>query len=144
MDQEKLAALRAKFGNAKAFDIFDERLKKIAESLLGQEVDAHGRRKLPFSGASTFLGAPHQEQFEGLDLALVGVPMDLGVTNRTGARLGPRAIRAIERIGPYNHQLGLTPKRCRVYLSASVDRQPGECGRNKPVTFFGGTTGGPS
>ena len=41
----------------------------------------------------------------GLDVALIGVPMDLGVTNRAGARLGPRAVRAVERIGPYEHAL---------------------------------------
>jgi agmatinase len=32
---------------------------------------------------------------------MIGVPMDRGATNRTGARLGPRAVRAVERIGPY-------------------------------------------
>jgi agmatinase len=42
-------------------------------------------------------------------VALIGVPMDLGVTNRAGARLGPRAVRAIERIGPYEHVLRMTP-----------------------------------
>jgi len=31
------------------------------------------------------------------------VPMDLGVTNRSGARLGPRCVRQIERVGPYHH-----------------------------------------
>jgi len=36
--------------------------------------------------------------------------MDLGVTNRAGARLGPRAVREVERIGPYNHALGVVPK----------------------------------
>jgi agmatinase len=35
--------------------------------------------------------------------------MDLGVTNRAGARLGPRAVRDVERIGPYNHALGIAP-----------------------------------
>jgi guanidinopropionase len=41
---------------------------------------------------------------------LVGVPMDLGVTNRPGARFGPRAVREVERIGPYNHALKIAPK----------------------------------
>jgi agmatinase len=40
---------------------------------------------------------------------MVGVPMDLGVTNRSGARLGPRAVRNVERIGPYNHALRIAP-----------------------------------
>jgi agmatinase len=35
--------------------------------------------------------------------------MDLGVTNRSGARFGPRAVRGIERIGPYNHALRIAP-----------------------------------
>jgi agmatinase len=35
--------------------------------------------------------------------------MDLGVTNRTGARFGPRALRAIERIGPYNDGIDCAP-----------------------------------
>ena len=47
--------------------------------------------------------APDLPDFGGLDVALVGVPMDLGVTNRAGARFGPRAVRDVERIGPYNH-----------------------------------------
>jgi agmatinase len=57
----------------------------------------------------TFLSAPHvpvdnnDPDFGDLQVAIVGVPMDLGVTNRTGSRFGPRAVRTIERIGPYNH-----------------------------------------
>jgi agmatinase len=45
----------------------------------------------------------------GLQVAVVGVPMDLGVSNRTGARFGPRALRAIERVGPYNEALDCAP-----------------------------------
>jgi guanidinopropionase len=37
--------------------------------------------------------APYAETLEGLDIAMIGVPMDLGVTNRAGARHGPREIR---------------------------------------------------
>lgn len=42
-------------------------------------------------------------------MAVVGIPMDIGVTNRPGARFGPRAVRAIERIGSYNEALGCVP-----------------------------------
>ena len=35
--------------------------------------------------------------------------MDLGVTNRSGARFGPRAVRNVERIGPYEHVLRMAP-----------------------------------
>ena len=61
----------------------------------------------------TFLTAPYvpldadNPDFGDLQVAMVGVPMDLGVTNRPGSRFGPRALRAIERIGPYNHVLDM-------------------------------------
>ena len=41
----------------------------------------------------TFMRAPHSESWDDVDLGLVGVPFDGGVTNRTGARHGPREIR---------------------------------------------------
>ena len=46
-----------------------------------------------YTGLPTFMRAPYREDYEGLDIALVGVPFDGGVTNRTGARHGPREIR---------------------------------------------------
>ena len=72
--------------------------------------------------------------FAGLDVALIGVPMDLGVTNRAGARFGPRAVRGVERIGPYEHVLRIAPMpasksptsatyRCRA-ASASTSATP--------------------
>src|SRR5262249_43481580 len=74
------------------------------------------RRAMPFSGISTFLDLPYRPEaadlpdFGGLDIALIGVPMDLGVSNRAGARFGPRAGREVERIGPYNHALRVVPR----------------------------------
>jgi agmatinase len=68
-------------------------------------------------GMPTLLDTPlrlidwNAPDFAGLEVALIGVPMDLGVTNRSGARFGPRALRAIERVGPYNHVLKCTPTR---------------------------------
>jgi agmatinase len=42
--------------------------------------------------------------------ALVGVPLDLGVTMRSGTRMGPREIRNQSRLlGVYNHALRMTP-----------------------------------
>ena len=35
--------------------------------------------------------------------------MDLGVTNRPGSRFGPRAVRGIERVGPYHHVHRMVP-----------------------------------
>lgn len=105
MDNDKLDALRKRYRDASMFDIHDPKLKAIAQTM--QTGD--GRRRAPFSGIATFLDAPVRDSAAGLDVALVGVPMDLGVSNRAGARLGPRAIRAVERIGPYNHENGIAP-----------------------------------
>ncbi len=46
-----------------------------------------------FTEIPTFMRAPLADTLEGLDIALIGVPMDLGVTNRAGARHGPREMR---------------------------------------------------
>src|SRR5882762_745040 len=46
-----------------------------------------------YTGIPTFMRAPYVEDPAGLDIGLVGVPFDGGVTNRTGARHGPREIR---------------------------------------------------
>ena len=46
-----------------------------------------------YTGIPTFMRAPYAEDLTGVDIALVGVPFDGGVTNRPGARHGPREIR---------------------------------------------------
>jgi guanidinopropionase len=110
MKADKLDLLRGKYGSAKGGDIFDPAFAKVAEQVF---IDPE-RRKWPFAEPATFLSAPYRPirsdtDFRELDCALVGVPMDLGVTNRAGARLGPRAVRGIERIGPYEHVLRRAP-----------------------------------
>ena len=108
-DQKKLEALRAKYATASGGDIFDPEFKRVADTVFSGE-----RRKWPFAEPATFCGAPYRpdaysEKFKDLDVALIGVPMDLGVTNRSGARLGPRAVRAVERVGPFEHVLRRMP-----------------------------------
>ncbi len=108
---ERLEELREKFADATGGDMHDPRYQRIAEKIFS----AGGHRPAPYAGMPTLLDAPHREPDAGmanitdLDLALYGVPMDLGVTNRNGARFGPRALRAIERIGPYNDALECAP-----------------------------------
>ena len=105
MTQKKLDALRAKFGQASAGDVHDPEFKKVVDILFS----GADRRAKPYEGVSTFLDLPlladaHQsDDIAGLDVAIAGVPMDLGVTHRPGSRFGPRSVRAIERVGPYHH-----------------------------------------
>jgi len=46
-----------------------------------------------FSEIATFMRAPQVSGLAQVDIGLIGVPTDLGVTNRAGARHGPREIR---------------------------------------------------
>jgi guanidinopropionase len=111
IDDAKLAALRARYAAARTEEADNPDFRKALTLAFGGE----GRRPFPYAGVATLLGAPYRPDaaglpdFGGLQVALIGVPMDLGVTNRAGARLGPRAVRGVERIGPYNHALRVTP-----------------------------------
>ncbi len=49
--------------------------------------------ELTFAGATSFLRRKYTKDLTGVDIAVTGVPFDQAVTNRTGTRLGPRAIR---------------------------------------------------
>jgi agmatinase len=110
--EEDLKRLRTKYAADSGGDaVRDPKFKRIADKIF----DARGTRVAPYSGISTFLTAPIRAidwtnpDFGDLQVAAVGIPMDLGVTNRTGARFGPRSVRSIERIGPYNHVLETAP-----------------------------------
>jgi guanidinopropionase len=112
MDREKLEALRARYAQAREIAVAPPAFREA----LALAFETADRRRLPYAGVSTLLDLPYRPDAPalpdcaGLDVALVGVPMDLGVTNRAGARLGPRAVRAVERIGPYNHALKVAPR----------------------------------
>jgi len=110
-DKATLKALRGKYGDSHGGEMFDPKFQRVADRIFSKS----GTRVAPYSGMPTLLAAPHREiaaenpDFGDLQVAMIGVPMDLGVTNRTGARFGPRALRTIERIGPYNHVLDCAP-----------------------------------
>jgi agmatinase len=63
-----------------------------------------------FVGVSTFARLPHLQDLDGVDVAVVGVPFDTGVTNRPGGRYAPNAIRAASiMIRQYNPSLDVKP-----------------------------------
>jgi len=110
-DDKKLEELRARFGGKNEGRLWDKEFKAVSDKISPD----FGSRPASFMGLPTMLDAPYKEidwtepNFEGVDIALIGVPMDLGVSNRSGARFGPRAVRSMERVGPYNHVLKNTP-----------------------------------
>ncbi|EEE38911.1 agmatinase [Rhodobacteraceae bacterium KLH11] len=56
-----------------------------------------------FSGPNTFMRLPQAASLEGLDVAVLGVPMDIGTSWRSGTRFGPKQIRSESAmIRPYN------------------------------------------
>jgi guanidinobutyrase len=63
-----------------------------------------GGNQMPrFGGPATMMRLPSQVGTEGLDACFVGIPMDIGASNRAGTRHGPRQIRAEScLIRPYN------------------------------------------
>lgn len=106
MDETKLKRLRERYNDADGSEYLTERFRHVGEKLADRP---HNKTK-PYAGIPTFLDMPYNEDFAGLDVALIGIPMDLGVTNRSGARFGPRAVRVIERVGPYSHALDEVPR----------------------------------
>jgi guanidinopropionase len=56
--------------------------------------DSYEPMKEPrYAEIATFMRAPLADRLDEVDIGLIGVPTDLGVTNRPGARHGPREIR---------------------------------------------------
>ena len=56
-----------------------------------------------FSGPNTFMRLPQAGSLDGLDVAVLGVPMDIGTSWRSGTRFGPKQIRSESAmIRPYN------------------------------------------
>lgn len=103
LTKEKLEELRKQFGASDGGMMITPEFRNIADKIFTEG----GRRQAPYAGLPTLLDAPAalpenlEHVLATLQVALYGVPMDLAVTNRNGSRFGPRALRAIERIGPY-------------------------------------------
>ncbi len=63
-----------------------------------------------FSGPNTFMRLPQATSLEGLDVAFLGIPMDIGTSWRSGTRFGPKQIRSESAmLRPYNMATGAAP-----------------------------------
>jgi guanidinopropionase len=85
-----------------------------------------------YTGIASFFRVPHTESLADVDIGLIGVPFDGGVTNRTGTRHGPRAVREqstlLRRI---NAATGVRP-----FETARV-RDLGDCWIEQPYALEG-------
>lgn len=61
--------------------------KKFNQPLGGNEMPR-------FGGPSTMFRLPSSQMSADLDIGIIGIPLDIGASNRSGTRFGPRSIRA--------------------------------------------------
>ena len=63
-----------------------------------------GGNEMPrFAGPGTMMRLPAADSAAGLDACFVGIPLDIGTSNRSGTRFGPKQIRAESvMLRPYN------------------------------------------
>jgi guanidinobutyrase len=81
----------------------DNMTKKFNQPLGGNDMARAG-------GPATMMRLPTQKSAKGLDACFVGIPLDIGSSNRVGARHAPRSIRAEScMIRPYNMGTGAAP-----------------------------------
>ncbi|MEM8814914.1 MAG: agmatinase [Pseudomonadota bacterium] len=68
----------------------------------------HGTEPEPtYGGVLSFARRRYSKDLEGADVAVCGIPFDTATTNRSGARMGPRAIRAASSIMAWERPYGM-------------------------------------
>ncbi|QTF10630.1 agmatinase [Brenneria izadpanahii] len=113
MNSEKLAYLRERFGDhIEDGKIYHPDFAKAAKVPAASRAEGHS--KWPIAEPATLLNLAYDasaygNRFAGLDVALIGVPMDLGAGDRPGCRFGPQAVRSVSRVGPYDRVLNVAP-----------------------------------
>ena len=85
-----------------------EQLPRIVENGHIGQVDA---TKIPrYAGLPTFARLPQIDDVSDIDIALLGIPFDTGVSYRPGARFGPSHVRQSSRLmRPYNPAVDVSP-----------------------------------
>jgi agmatinase len=78
-----------------------------------------GRLNLPFVGHCTFAKAPVCLNWDKIDadVAVIGVPNDMGTQWRSGARFGPRAIREASTLFSFGHAGAYDHEDDKLYLT---------------------------
>ena len=77
--------------------------KKFNQPIGGNEIPR-------FAGIASMFRLPVEKDASGLDVAIIGVPLDIGTSNRGGTRFGPRQIRTESvLVRPYGMATGAAP-----------------------------------
>ena len=78
-----------------------------------------GRLNLPFVGFCTFAKSPVCQDWDDIkaDVAVLGVPNDMGTQYRSGCRFGPRAIREASTLFSFGHGGAYDHEDDRTYLT---------------------------
>jgi guanidinopropionase len=85
-----------------------------------------------YVGIPTFFRTPHTQDLSAVDIGLIGVPFDGGVTNRPGARHGPREVRnQSSLLRPINTATGAQP------FGDLRIRDLGDCWIEEPYSLAG-------
>jgi len=76
----------------------------------GKNQPISGNDLARFSGPNTFMRLPSVTDLQGLDVAVLGIPLDIGTSWRSGTRFGPKEVRAQSAmLRPYNLGTGAAP-----------------------------------
>ena len=78
------------------------------DGAITRDSDLYGIRNEPtYGGVVSFARRKYTKDLEGVDVAVCGIPFDTATTNRSGARLGPRGIRAASAILAWERPYGM-------------------------------------
>ena len=118
LTEQELEKYRAM--DREAFNFADEGIARFFARAAEQGYSLDTTGFLPHPG---FFQAPHRRQPDGVDIAMVGSPLDLGAIGLAGARHGPQAVREWSRnYGPMNDVTGNVPfEQCSVIDFGDVE-----------------------
>lgn len=109
MDPNKLSRIRALADRDFTEYLEPELAAYLQEASRESRGEATGNVPPPprFAGEATLMNAPRSDTLDDVDIGLVGVPFDIGVTNRPGPRFGPKQMREMSYLavnGPPVHE----------------------------------------
>jgi len=86
-------------------------VKKTPRIVKNDKIGQVDATQIPrYTGPATFARLPELDEVSDVDVAIVGIPFDAGVSYRSGARFGPSHVRQSSRLlRPYNPAVDVSP-----------------------------------